>query len=48
MATAARLKTLLPHMQHPVVAAPMAFVSGADLAVAVSQARGLGFLAAGA
>ncbi|ELR12721.1 oxidoreductase, 2nitropropane dioxygenase subfamily protein [Acanthamoeba castellanii str. Neff] len=47
MATSTRLRALLPHMKHPIVAAPMAFVSGADLAVAVSRAHGLGFIAGG-
>ncbi|BFZ63418.1 hypothetical protein YB2330_004540 [Saitoella coloradoensis] len=34
-------------MKFPIISAPMAFVSGADLAVAVTKAGGLGFIAAG-
>lgn len=47
MATSARLRELLPHMRHPVVGAPLAFISGAPLATAVSRAGGLGFIAGG-
>jgi hypothetical protein len=39
--------TTLLGITHPVIAAPMAFVSGGALAAAVSNAGGLGFLAGG-
>jgi len=39
--------TTLLGIAHPVIAAPMAFVSGGALAAAVSNAGGLGFLAGG-
>ena len=39
--------TTLLGLTHPVIAAPMAFVSGGALAAAVSNAGGLGFLAGG-
>ncbi|BFZ54408.1 hypothetical protein PYCC9005_001444 [Savitreella phatthalungensis] len=38
---------LLPFVRYPILSGPMANVAGADLAIAVSRAGGLGFIGAG-
>lgn len=41
------LKEIFPWLKYPIMSAPMAGVAGSELAIAVSSAGGLGFIAAG-